>query len=82
MASRKPSAPPKGAEKILQCGIERDPERFLYYVDKRCNVVRMERGVPRARTEILLETGLKREKGFMYFIDDDGDLARAPDSGK
>jgi hypothetical protein len=39
----------------------------------------MERGVARAKTEIILVTGLKREKGFDYFLDNDGDVAREPE---
>jgi hypothetical protein len=66
-------------EKVLKAGLVKDPARFLYYVDKQGNVVRMERGVPRAKTEVILVTGLKREKGFAYFLDDEGDVAREPD---
>ena len=76
MASKKPKLPP---EKVLRCGIERDDDKYLYYVDRRCNVVRMVRGVPKAATEVIVETGLKREKGFMYYVDDDGDVAKEPD---
>ena len=69
-------------EKLLKCGIERDDKNWLYLVDRRCNILRMERGVPKARTETILETDLKREKGFMYFLDQDGDLVRQKDSGR
>ena len=48
MASRDKGAP-KDAEKILRCGVDQDPARYLYYVDKKGNVVRMERGVPKAK---------------------------------
>ncbi|MBM4281139.1 MAG: hypothetical protein FJ137_10400 [Deltaproteobacteria bacterium] len=74
---KKPGAAPP--EKLVTAGIARDATRYLYYVDKRCNVVRMERGVAKAKTEIILVTGLKREKGFDYFVDDDGDVAREPE---
>jgi hypothetical protein len=77
MASKKKAAGPP--EKVLTAGLSRDPTKYLYYVDKQCNVVRMERGVARAKTEVLLVTGLKREKGFDYFVDDDGDVAREPE---
>jgi hypothetical protein len=40
----------------------------------------MERGVAKAKTEILVSTGLKREKGWDYFVDDDGDVAREPEA--
>jgi hypothetical protein len=78
MATKKKaaSAPP---EKMVKAGLPRDATKYLYYVDKQCNVVRMERGVARAKTEVILVTGLKREKGFDYFLDDDGDVAREPE---
>jgi hypothetical protein len=81
MASKKAGGP-KESEKVLACGIEQDPERYLYYVDRRGNLVRMERGVARAKTEVILEKAVKREKGFMYFLDADGDLCKAKDSGR
>jgi hypothetical protein len=66
-------------EKVWKAGIARDATKYLYYVDKQCNVVRMERGVAKAKTEVIVVTGLKREKGFDYFLDDDGDVAREPE---
>jgi hypothetical protein len=77
MASKKPKQP---AEKVFTAGIAQDKTRYLYYVDRQCNVVRMERGVAKAKTEVLAVTGLKREKGWDYFIDDDGDVAREPEA--
>lgn len=77
MATKKKSA---GApEKIHKTGIQKDDKAWLYYVDKQCNVVRMARGVAKAKTEVIVVTGLKREKGWDYFIDDDGDVAREPE---
>lgn len=75
-AKKKASGPP---EKVFTAGIVRDETKFLYYVDKQCNVVRMARGVAKAKTEIIVKTGLKREKGFDYFVDADGDVAREPE---
>ena len=76
MATKKQAGP---AEKVLIAGIVKDATKYLYYVDKACNVVRMDRGVAKAKTEVILVSGLKREKGWDYFLDDDGDLAREPD---
>lgn len=73
---KKPTTPP---EKVYAAGVARDVDRYLYYVDKKCNVVRMERGVARAKTEVIVVTGLTREKGWGYFLDDDGDVAREPE---
>ena len=77
MATKKKPAGP--AEKVFQAGLHKDAVAYLYYVDKQCNVVRMARGVPKAKTEVILKTGLKREKGWDYFVDDDGDVAREPE---
>ena len=83
MAAKKKASKPKvEPEKVFDCGIDKDDEKYLYYVDKRCNVVRMERGKPKAGTEILVRTGLKREKGWMYYVDDAGDLVREPDNSR
>ena len=79
MAAKKPKAPP---EKVLTCGLDKDDAKYLYFVDKRGNVTRMQRGVAKASTEIILKTGIKRERGFMYYLDDDGDLVREPDSSR
>ena len=75
-AKKKADVPP---EKVHKAGIVKDEMKYLYYVDKQCNVVRMERGVARAKTEVIVKTGLKREKGFDYFVDADGDVAREPE---
>ena len=69
-------------ELVYAAGIERDDERFLYFIDKRGNVMRMERGVPRARTEQICQTGIKREKGYMYYLNAAGDVVRAPDTSR
>ena len=73
MATKKPKSP---AEKVHVAAVVRDDVRYLYYVDKNCNVARMERGVARAETEIIVVTGKKREKGYDYYLDADGDIAR------
>lgn len=80
MASKKPKPPPGPPEKVFKAGIQKDAEKYLYYVDKQCNVVRMERGVARAKTEVVVVTGLKREKGWDYYVDDEGDVAREPEA--
>ena len=66
-------------EKVLKAGLARDDTKYLYYVDKNGDVVRMERGVPKAKSEVMLKTGLKREKGWGYFLDADGDVSREPE---
>ncbi len=67
---------------MLRCGIEKDDARFVYFVDRRGNLLRMERGVPKPATEVLIESAIKRERGFLYYLDDDGDLVKEPDSAR
>lgn len=73
---KKPAGEP---EKVHKAGLQKDDAAWLYYVDKQCNVVRMARGVAKAKTEVVVVTGLKREKGWDYFVDNDGDVAREPE---
>lgn len=81
MASKK--APAKGEpEKVLRCGIEKDDARYVYFVDRRGNLMRMERGVPKPAMDVVIEKAVKRERGFMYYLDDDGDLVKEPDSSR
>jgi hypothetical protein len=81
MASKKQKVPPGPPEKLFKAGIIRDDVKYLYYVDKQCNVVRMERGVAKAKTEVIAVTGLRREKGWDYFVDPEGDVSREPEAG-
>ncbi|MEW5854196.1 MAG: hypothetical protein AB2A00_35810 [Myxococcota bacterium] len=81
MAAKKKAVPEgAGPEKVLKAGIAKDDARYIYYVEKNGDVVRMQRGVARAPTEVILKTGIRREKGWMYYLDADGDLAREPDN--
>ena len=81
MAARKKAVPAgAGPEKVFKAGIVREDEKYLYYVEKNGDVVRMQRGVARAPTEVIVRTGLKRERGWMYYVDTDGDVAREPDN--
>lgn len=80
MATKK-TASGSAKEKVLVLGLEKD-ERFVYFVDRRGNLVRMERGVPKAPCAIVRERAVKRERGFMYYLDEDGDLVKEPDSAR
>ena len=72
----------KSAEKVLALGLEKDDQKFLYFVDRKGNLVRMERGVARATCEVLVEKAVKRERGFLYYLDDDGDLVKERDTSR
>ncbi len=82
MATKMATKKAKGdaaVEKVVKAGLARDDTKYLYFVDKSGDVVRMERGVARAKSEVVFKTGIKREKGWGYFLDADGDIAREPD---
>lgn len=79
MAAKKkaPATPP---EKVVKAALPRDPDKFVYLVEKNGDVVRMSRGAPKPTLEVVLRTGHRRARGYMYYVDDDGDVCREPDS--
>lgn len=81
MSAKTKTETPVAAEKVKVLGIPKD-ERFVYFVDRRGNLLRMERGVARASCEVVVERAIRREKGFLYYLDDEGDLVREPDNSR
>ena len=80
MAAKKTNTPAaSGPEKVFKAGIAKNAEKFLYLVEKNGDVVQMARGVARAPMEVIVKTGIPRQRGYMYYVDDDGDVAREPD---
>ncbi len=67
------------AEKVAKVGIKRK-KGYLYYVDKRGNVVetKMARGKAKGGGgKVIAKPGVKKAKGYLYFIDKRGDVSRA-----
>lgn len=67
------------AEKVAKVGIRRQ-KGYLYYVDKRGNVVetKMARGKKKGGGgKVIAKPAVKKVKGYLYFIDKAGDVARA-----
>lgn len=67
------------AEKVAKAGIKRK-KGYLYYVDKRGNVVetKMARGKAKGGGgKVIAKPGVKKVKGYLYFIDKKGDVSRA-----
>lgn len=81
MATKKTKEAPTAPEKVLTLGLECDHENFVYFVDRRGNLTRMGRG-GKGGMDVIMAKAVKREKGFMYYLDEDGDLVREPDSGR
>jgi hypothetical protein len=65
----------KGAEKVERLGIVRDPAYLYGLLDE--GVFRV-RPVLGAKHEVMARTTFVREPGFLYFVDQEGDVSRVP----
>ena len=66
------------AEKVAKLGIKREND-FMYYI-KDGNVWRVPRkqpNMPKGRPEKVAEGGITQDYAYIYFLDKDGDVARA-----
>jgi hypothetical protein len=66
MAAKKnaTSSARQAPEKVAQLSLTRDDSKYLYYIDKLGSVVRMQRGVAKAKTDVLVARAVVRERGF------------------
>ena len=66
------------AEKVAKLGISREKD-FMYYVKDGAvwKVQRKQPGVPKGRTEKVADGGVEMDTNYIYFVDKDGDIARA-----
>ena len=67
------------AEKVAKVGIKRK-KGYLYYVDKKGNVVETKMARGRAKGgggKVIAKPGVKKAKGYLYFIDKKGDVSKA-----
>ena len=57
---------------VVKTGVKRQ-DGWLYYVDKKGNVARVNmkrKGKPyKKKTEVLAKTEIKRQKGYLYYLD-------------
>ncbi|MCD6500121.1 MAG: hypothetical protein J7M25_17650 [Deltaproteobacteria bacterium] len=67
-------------EKIEPAGIQKDNKQFLYYIKNgRVYRIRKKRSVePKPKPEVAYEGTIQQEPGFIYFVDEDGDISRVP----
>jgi hypothetical protein len=66
------------AEKVAKLGLGREKD-FMYYV-KDASVWKVQRkqpGVPKGRPEKVADGGFEMDTNYIYFVDRDGDVARA-----
>ena len=66
------------AEKVAKLGVEREKD-FMYYVKDGgvWKVQRKQPGVPKGRPEKVADGGFEMDTNYIYFVDRDGDVARA-----
>src|SRR5579863_1859567 len=66
------------AEKVAKLGVEREKD-FMYYVKdgEVWKVQRKQPGVPKGRPEKVADGGVEMDTNYIYFVDRDGDIARA-----
>lgn len=66
------------AEKVEKLGLSREKD-FMYYVKDGSvwKVQRKQPGVPKGRPEKVADGGFEMDTNYIYFVDRDGDVARA-----
>jgi len=66
------------AEKVAKLGVAREKD-FMYYVKDVAvwKVQRKQPGVPKGRPEKVADGGFQMDTNYIYFVDRDGDVARA-----
>src|SRR5215471_7447672 len=66
------------AEKVAKLGVSREKD-FMYYVKDGSvwKVQRKQPGVPKGRPEKVADGGFQMDTNYIYFVDRDGDVARA-----
>src|SRR3977135_736148 len=66
------------AEKVAKLGVNREKD-FMYYVKDGSvwKVQRKQPGVPKGRPEKVADGGVEMDTNYIYFVDRDGDIARA-----
>jgi hypothetical protein len=66
------------AEKVAKLGVSREKD-FMYYVKDGgvWKVQRKQPGVPKGRPEKVADGGFEMDTDYIYFVDRDGDVARA-----
>src|SRR5947208_17027790 len=66
------------AEKVAKLGVSREKD-FMYYVKdgEVWKVQRKQPGMPKGRPEKVADGGFEIDTNYIYFVDRDGDVARA-----
>jgi len=66
------------AEKVARTGVKREKD-FMYYIKNGAvwKVPRKQPGVAKGKPENLVDAGVTQDFNYIYFLDKDGDVARA-----
>ena len=66
------------AEKVARTGVKREKD-FMYYIKNGAvwKVPRKQPGVSKGKPEKVQDAGVTQDFNFIYFLDKDGDVARA-----
>ena len=66
------------AEKVARTGVKREKD-FMYYIKGGAvwKVPRKQPGVAKGKPEKVTDAGVTQDFNFIYFLDKDGDVARA-----
>jgi hypothetical protein len=66
------------AEKVARTGVKREKD-FMYYIKNGAvwKVPRKQPGVAKGKPEKVTDAGVTQDFNFIYFLDKDGDVARA-----
>jgi hypothetical protein len=66
------------AEKVARTGVKREKD-FMYYIKGGAvwKVPRKQPGMSKGKPEKVLDAGVNQDFNYIYFLDKDGDVARA-----
>lgn len=66
------------AEKVAKTGVTREKD-YMYYIKGGAiwKVPRKQPGMPKGKPEKVVDAGVSQDNNFIYFMDKDGDVARA-----
>jgi hypothetical protein len=66
------------AEKVAKVGVKREKD-FMYYIKGGAvwKVPRKQPGQPKGKPEKVVDAGVTQDFNYIYFLDKDGDVARA-----
>lgn len=66
------------AEKVARVGVTREKD-YMYYIKGGAvwKVPRKQPGMPKGKPEKVVDAGVSQDNNYIYFLDKDGDVARA-----